>query len=165
MNGVKNAIMVDAEPVGQTLYYGSGAGAGATASAVMADVVDMVRALAETNDSTANLVPHLAFQPETLNNTRILSSDEMISGYYLRLQVKDDLGVLAEVTRILSESKISIDAILQQPAHDDTSTDLPVIIMVDPVVERNMNEAIAKIEALDTVTDKVVRIRLDELMQ
>lgn len=165
VNGVKNAIMVDAEPVGQTLYYGSGAGAGATASAVMADVVDMVRALAETNDSTANLVPHLAFQPETLNNTRILSSDEMITGYYLRLQVKDDLGVLAEVTRILSESKISIDAILQQPAHDDTSTDLPVIIMVDPVVERNMNEAIAKIEALDTVTDKVVRIRLDELMQ
>ncbi|MBP0661455.1 hypothetical protein J8J07_21285, partial [Mycobacterium tuberculosis] len=66
VNGVKNAIMVDAEPVGQTLYYGSGAGAGATASAVMADVVDMVRALAETNDSTANLVPHLAFQPETL---------------------------------------------------------------------------------------------------
>ena len=89
----------------------------------------------------------------------------MITGYYLRLQVKDDLGVLAEVTRILSESKISIDAILQQPAHDDTSTDLPVIIMVDPVVERNMNEAIAKIEALDTVTDKVVRIRLDELIQ
>ncbi|MFW2178003.1 MULTISPECIES: homoserine dehydrogenase [unclassified Moraxella] len=162
VNGVKNAVLVDAEPVGQTLYYGAGAGAGATASAVMADVIDMVRALDNDSQNHAYPVPHLAFQPQALQATRVLSSDEMISGYYLRLQVKDDLGVLAEVTRILSESRISIDAILQQPAHDNTS-DLPVIIMVDPVVERNMNEAIAKIEALDTVTAKVVRIRIDEL--
>lgn len=166
VNGVKNAVLVDADPVGQTLYYGNGAGAGATASAVMADVIDMVRALNFDDTSHINQVPHLAFQPEALNQTRILSSDEFVSGYYLRLQVKDDLGVLAKVTEILSQSQISISAILQRPDTDVAEPhDIPVIIMVDPVMERNMNEAIAKIEQLDSVTQKVVRIRLDELAQ
>ncbi len=163
VNGVKNAVLVDAAPVGQTLYYGAGAGAGATASAVMADVIDMVRNLNTDTSAHSCRVPHLAFQPTALQTTRVLSSDEMISGYYLRLRVKDDLGVLAEVTRILSESNISIAAILQRPSHTDG--ELPIIIMVDPVIEKNMNEAIQKIEALPTVTDKVVRIRLDELSQ
>lgn len=162
VNGVKNAVLVDAEPVGQTMYYGAGAGAGATASAVMADVMDLVRSF-NNEQSHANFVPHLAFLPEHLQNTRILSADEMISGYYLRVQVKDNVGVLAKITQILSDSGISIDAILQKPAHE--LGELPVIIMVDPVMERNMNEAIAKIESLDIVVDKVVRIRLDELIE
>lgn len=162
VNGVKNAVLVDAEPVGQTMYYGAGAGAGATASAVMADVMDLVRSL-NSEQSHANFVPHLAFLPENLQNIRILSADEMISGYYLRVQVKDNVGVLAKITQILSESGISIDAILQKPAHE--LGELPVIIMVDPVMERSMNEAITKIEALDSVVDKVVRIRLDELIE
>lgn len=162
VNGVKNAVLVDAEPLGQTMYYGAGAGAGATASAVMADVMDLVRSL-NSEQSNANFVPHLAFLPENLQNIRILSADEMISGYYLRVQVKDNVGVLAKITQILSDSGISIDAILQKPAHE--LGELPVIIMVDPVMERSMNEAIAKIEALDSVVDKVVRIRLDELIE
>lgn len=164
VNGVKNAVLVDADPVGQTLYYGNGAGAGATASAVMADVIDMVRALTFDDNTHTSQVPHLAFQPNALNQTRVLNSDEFVSGFYLRLQVKDDLGVLAKVTEILSQSQISISAILQRPDTDVAEPhDIPVIIMVDPVMERNMNEAIAKIEQLDSVTQKVVRIRLDEL--
>ncbi len=165
VNSVKNAVLVDAHPVGQTMYYGAGAGAGATASAVMADVMDLVRALSCPSAETANsnLVPHLAFLPQNLDNTRILSADEMISGYYLRVQVKDDVGVLAKITQILSKSDISIDAILQKPAHE--LGEVPVIIMVDPVMERNMNEAITKIEALDSVVDSVIRIRLDELIE
>lgn len=162
VNGVKNAVLVDAEPLGQTMYYGAGAGAGATASAVMADVMDLVRSL-NSEQSNANFVPHLAFLPENLQNIRILSADEMISGYYLRVQVKDNVGVLAKITQILSDSGISIDAILQKPAHE--LGELPVIIMVDPVMERSMNKAIAQIEALDSVVDKVVRIRLDELIE
>lgn len=161
VNGVKNAVLVDADPVGQTLYYGDGAGSGATASAVMADVIDMVRALNNEEAKNTNQVPHLAFLPEALNNTRILASDEMISGYYLRLQVKDDLGVLAQVTHILSQSKISIAAILQKPSHKQG--EVPVVILVQPVMERFMNEAISKIEALDSVTEQIIRIRLDEL--
>lgn len=167
VNGVKNAVLVDADPLGQTLYYGNGAGAGATASAVMADVIDMVRALNNTECVNTNQVPHLAFQPSALQNTRVLDSDEFVSGYYLRLQVKDDLGVLAEITQILSNSHISIAAILQRPDDDTVDTrkphDTTVIIMVDPVLERNMNQAITKIGALPSVTADVVRIRLDEL--
>lgn len=169
VNGVKNAVLVDASPVGQTLYYGNGAGAGATASAVMADVIDMVRALDNPDCINTNQVPHLAFLPDALHPTRVLPSEEFVSGYYLRLQVKDDLGVLAEITQILSNSHISIAAILQRPDDESVDTAVPhdttVIIMVDPVIERNMNEAIAKIEALSSVTDKIVRIRLDELTQ
>ena len=149
--------------VDDVMFYGRGAGSLPTASAVMADVIDMVRNLNTDTSAHSCRVPHLAFQPTALQTTRVLSSDEMISGYYLRLRVKDDLGVLAEVTRILSESNISIAAILQRPSHTDG--ELPIIIMVDPVIEKNMNEAIQKIEALPTVTDKVVRIRLDELSQ
>ncbi|ELA09507.1 homoserine dehydrogenase [Moraxella macacae 0408225] len=164
VNGVKNAVLVDAHPVGQTMYYGAGAGAGATASAVMADVTDIVRMLNNIGEnSNPNFVPHLAFLPQHLDNTRILSSDEIISGYYLRVQVKDDVGVLAKITHILSLLGIGIDAILQKPAHE--LGEVPIIIMVDPVLEGKMNEAIANIEALDSVVDKVVRIRLDELVE
>lgn len=163
VNGVKNAVLVDALPVGQTLYYGAGAGGGATASAVMADVMDMIRTVSQDNDEINHPVPHLAFLPSELDNVQVLPSDDMVTGYYLRVQVKDDVGVLAELTHILSESKISIAAILQKPAF--AQGEVPIIIMVDPVKERNMNEAISKIEALDSVIDKVIRIRVDELAE
>ena len=158
VNGVKNAVMVDAHPLGQSLYYGDGAGAGATASAVMADVMDLIYVITAATPSD---VPHLAFVPEELSDTRILSSDEMTSGYYLRLTVKDELGVLADTTRILSDNGINIDAILQRDAHK--SGLVPIIILTLPVLEKQMNEAIKQIEQLNAVTEPVVRIRLESL--
>lgn len=158
VNGVKNAVMVDAHPLGQSLYYGDGAGAGATASAVMADVMDLIYVI---NANTPSDVPHLAFVPEELSDTRILSGDEMTCGYYLRLTVKDELGVLADTTRILSENGINIDAIMQRDAHK--SGLVPVIILTLPVLESRMNKAIKEIEALSAVTEPVVRIRLESL--
>ena len=170
VNGVKNAVLVNSHPLGQTLYCGDGAGAGATASAVMADVMDLVRVLSnkDTNDqgnsnqnNHGHHVPHLAFIPEQLSDTPILRAEQMITGYYLRVHAHDNPGVLADITRILSDAGINIDAILQKPAHK--LGQVPVIILTLPVVESQMNIAIEKIEKLDTITDKVVRIRLDEL--
>ena len=165
VNGVKNAVLVNSHPLGQTLYCGDGAGAGATASAVMADVMDLVRVLGSkdsNNESTnGHHVPHLAFIPEQLSDTPILRAEQMVTGYYLRVHAHDNPGVLADITRILSDAGINIDAILQKPAHK--LGQVPVIILTLPVVESQMNIAIAKIEKLDTITDKVVRIRLDEL--
>ena len=165
VNGVKNAVLVNSHPLGQTLYCGDGAGAGATASAVMADVMDLVRVLGSkdnNNESTnGHHVPHLAFIPEQLSDTTILRAEQMITGYYLRVHAHDNPGVLADITRILSDAGINIDAILQKPAHK--LGQVPVIILTLPVVESQMNIAIEKIEKLDTITDKVVRIRLDEL--
>ena len=171
VNGVKNAVLVNSHPLGQTLYYGDGAGAGATASAVMADVMDLVRVLcindqncADNDNNTANHshhVPHLSFLPEQLSDTPILRAEQMITGYYLRVHAYDNPGVLADITRILSDAGINIDAILQKPAHKVGQ--VPVIILTLPVVESQMNLAIEKIEKLAAVTDKVVRIRLDEL--
>ena len=165
VNGVKNAVLVNSHPLGQTLYCGDGAGAGATASAVMADVMDLVRVLGSidsNNESTnGHHVPHLAFIPEQLSDTPILRAEQMITGYYLRVHAHDNPGVLADITRILSDAGINIDAILQKPAHK--LGQVPVIILTLPVIESQMNLAIEKIEKLDTITDKVVRIRLDEL--
>ena len=159
VNGVKNAVLVNSHPLGQTLYYGDGAGAGATASAVMADVMDLIRVLSAKDNG--HHVPHLAFIPEQLSDTPILDADQMVTGYYLRLHALDTPGVLANVTRILSDAGINIDAILQKPAHKVGQ--VPIIILTLPVVESQMNLAISKIEKLDAITDKVVRIRLDEL--
>ena len=165
VNGVKNAVLVNSHPLGQTLYCGDGAGAGATASAVMADVMDLDRVLGSkdsNNESTnGHHVPHLAFIPEQLSDTPILRAEQMITGYYLRVHAHDNPGVLADITRILSDAGFNIDAILQKPAHK--LGQVPVIILTLPVVESQMNLAIEKIEKLDTITDKVVRIRLDEL--
>ncbi|WP_367110421.1 homoserine dehydrogenase [uncultured Psychrobacter sp.] len=162
VNGVKNAVLVNSHPLGQTLYYGDGAGAGATASAVMADVMDLVRVLNSTDQGdNGHHVPHLAFIPEQLSDTPILTAEQMMSGYYLRVHAYDNPGVLADITRILSDAGINIDAILQKPAHK--LGQVPVIILTLPVVESQMNLAIEKIEKLTSVSDKVVRIRLDEL--
>lgn len=158
VHGVKNAVMVSAHPLGQTLYYGDGAGAGATASAVMADVMDLVRLIGAETDS--HHVPHLAFIPEALSNTKILDSDDMVTAYYLRLSVADEVGVLADTTRILSENGISIDAILQRPEHKGN---VPVIILTQKVEETKMNNAIRQIENLSAVDEPIVRIRLESL--
>ncbi len=158
VNGVKNAVLVQSNAVGPTLYYGAGAGAGPTASAVVADIVDVVRAL---NSGSSNFVPHLAFQPGALADTPILPMDEVVTSYYLRLTANDRPGVLAEVTRILSVRGISIEAILQKPAHEAGS--VPVILLTKPVQEKEMNAAIAAMEALDDIIGKVVRIRLENL--
>ncbi len=158
VNGVKNAVLVQSNAVGPTLYYGAGAGAGPTASAVVADIVDVVRALATEN---AAFVPHLAFQPDAIADTPILPMDEVLTSYYLRLHANDRPGVLADVTRILSAKGISIEAILQKPAHEAGT--VPVILLTKPVLEREMNAAIAEMEALDDIVGHVTRIRLETL--
>lgn len=171
VNGVKNAVLVDAYPLGQTLYYGDGAGAGATASAVMADVMDLVRVLSVAENS--HHVPHLSYHPDNLSTPTLLSAEQMLTGYYLRLTTLDHPGVLATITQILSDAEINIDAILQQPDHDAPQNQqpnpskspniVPVVILTQPITEKNMNDAIAKMEQLDIIKDKIVRIRLEEL--
>jgi homoserine dehydrogenase len=158
VDGVMNAVLVKGDAVGPTLYYGAGAGADPTASAVVADIVDVVRTL--TSDPE-NRVPHLAFQPGALSNMPILPMEEVVTAYYLRMQVKDKPGVLADVTRILGEANISIEAILQkEPVGDAEAT---IIMLTHHVKEGVMNKAISDIEALDTITGEVTRIRLEHL--
>jgi homoserine dehydrogenase len=159
VNGVMNAVLVKGDAVGPTLYYGAGAGAEPTASAVVADVIDVVRAL--TSDPE-NRVPHLAFQADALADIPVLSADKFRTSYYLRLNAEDKPGVLAEVTRILADHQISIEAISQKvPLNNETS--VPIIILTQITLEKEMNAAIAEIEALKTVTGKVNRIRLETL--
>lgn len=159
VNGVKNAVLVHSNAVGPTLYYGAGAGSGPTASAVVADVVDLVRLM--TAESKGVHVPHLAFQPDALADTPILPAEQMTTAYYLRLDAADQTGVLADVTGILSRAGINIDAILQKP--EQTAGRVPVILLTQPVVESRMNQAIAEIEALSAIHAPVVRIRLEAL--
>jgi len=159
VNGVMNAIVVRGDAVGPTLYYGAGAGAEPTASAVVADVIDVVRAL--TSDPE-NRVPHLAFQADSLHDIPVLTSDRFKTAYYLRLTAEDKPGVLADVTRILAEHHISIEAIIQKEAPVDETT-IPIIMLTQITLEKEMNAAIAEIEALKTVTGKVNRIRLETL--
>jgi homoserine dehydrogenase len=159
VNGVMNAVLVKGDAVGPTLYYGAGAGAEPTASSVVADVIDVVRAL--TSDPE-NRVPHLAFQADALADIPVLSAEMFRTSYYLRLNAEDKPGVLAEVTRILADHLISIEAISQKvPLHNETS--VPIIILTQVTLEKEMNAAIAEIEALKTVTGKVNRIRLETL--
>ena len=157
VNGVMNAILVDGDAVGQTLYYGPGAGAEATASAVVADVVDVVRTLTADRD---NRVPHLAFQPSELSDAPILPVEQTTSAYYLRLQAVERPGVLAHVTRILGEKGINIEAIIQKQT---TEAQVPVILLTQRVEERMMNEAIREIEALPDILGEIIRIRVELL--
>ena len=159
VNGVKNAVLVQSDAVGPTLYFGAGAGAGPTASAVVADVVDLVRMM--TAESAGAHVPHLAFQPDALSDTPILAADQMTTGYYLRIDAEDTPGVLANVTGILSGAGINIDAILQKTAH--TQGRVPVVLITQPVREQRMNQAIVEIEALQAINSPVMRIRLENL--
>ena len=159
VDGVMNAIVVTGDAVGPTLYYGAGAGAEPTASAVVADLVDVVRAL--TSDPE-NRVPHLAFQADALSDFPILPMEEVETAYYLRMQATDRPGVLADVTRILADHSISIEAILQKEPVDGMSS-VSVIILTQRVLERDMNQALARIQALGTISGEVTRIRLEHL--
>ena len=159
VDGVMNAVLIKGDAVGPTLYYGAGAGSDATASAVVADIVDVVRVL--TTDPE-NRVPHLAFQPDAILDMPILPINDVITSYYLRIHTDDEPGVLADITRILAEQKISIEAILQKEPEDHNGI-VPVIMLTQKVVEKNMDLAIKDIEALKTVKDSVMRIRMESL--
>ena len=159
VDGVMNAVLVKGDAVGPTLYYGAGAGADPTASAVVADLVDVVRAMTADPE---NRVPHLAFQADALTDTPILPMDEVETAYYLRLQANDQPGVLADVTRILGDAGISIEAILQKEAQQGEQS-VPIILLTHRIREKQMNDAIKQIEALETIHGEVVRIRLETL--
>ena len=159
VDGVMNAVLVMGDAVGPTLYYGAGAGAEPTASAVVADLVDVVRVL--TSDPE-NRVPHLAFQAEALSDLPILEMDQVETAYYLRMLAEDRPGVLAEVTRILGDAGISIEAIIQKEPRPGTDK-VDIILLTHRVREASMNAAIAAIENLAAIHDKVVRIRMETL--
>ena len=159
VDGVMNAVLVKGDAVGPTLYYGAGAGSEATASAVVADIVDVVRAV--TSDPE-NRVPHLAFQTDAMVDAEILPITEVETAYYLRIHTVDEPGVLADITRIMGEQNISIEAILQKQPEQQDGT-VPVIMLTQTVVEKNMDMAIRHIEKLQTVKDSVMRIRMESL--
>jgi len=159
VEGAMNAVMVEGDAVGTTLYYGKGAGAEPTASAVIADLVDIARLATADPD---HRVPHLAFQPAAVRDLGVLPIDEVVTAFYLRLQVADETGVLARITGILAEHGISIDALLQRPSGGgEARTD--VIILTHDTVEGRMTAAIAKMQALPTTLTKIVRIRKEDL--
>jgi homoserine dehydrogenase len=152
-----NAVLVSGDAVGQTLYYGKGAGEEPTASAVVADLVDVTRL--HTADP-GNRVPHLAFQPEAMVDIPILSIEDIVSSYYLRMAVSDQPGVLADIAREFSTAGISIGSMLQQPAHDGQAV---LIFLTHQAVERNINEAIAAIEARPFMRSTITRLRVESL--
>jgi homoserine dehydrogenase len=159
VDGVMNAILVTGDAVGRTMYYGAGAGAEPTASAVVADLVDVVRVL--TSDPE-NRVPHLAFQPDALSALPIISNQNIVTANYLRMNAVNQAGVLADVTRVLGDYEISIESILQKSSgtHEDI---LPVVIITQATVEAKMNLALEQLELLETVIGKITRIRIEEL--
>lgn len=159
VNGVMNAVLVKGNAVGPTLYYGAGAGADATASAVVADLVDVARGIHDTNDAR---VPSLGFQDSALKPFDVLPVEQIETAYYLRLAAEDKPGVMAEVTRILANHDISIEAIVQKEPLDGESH-IPVILLTQRVQEANMLNAIAEIEALSTIAKPVTRIRVESL--
>jgi homoserine dehydrogenase len=159
VEGAMNAVLVQADAVGPTLYYGKGAGAEPTASAVIADLVDVTR-LATVDPFSR--VPHLAFQPGQMTDVAILPMSEITTSYYLRVNVEDQLGVMADLTRILADTGISIDAVMQkEPLEGETRTD--IIMLTHQTREKHVDAAIVKIEALGAVVGKVTRIRLESL--
>ena len=163
VEGAMNAVMVQGDAVGTTLYYGKGAGSEPTASAVIADLVDITRL---HSADPLNRVPHLAFQPDALSNLKILPISDVITSYYLRLRVADEAGVLAKLTSLLADANISIDAVLQREADQvsqagENQTD--VIILTHDTVEGKMNEVLAQMQALPTVMAPITKIRKEEL--
>ncbi len=159
VNGVMNAVLVDADAVGQTMYYGAGAGALPTASAVVADLVDVVRSLTADPE---NRVPHLAFQANALSDLPVMPIEQIETAYYLRMLADDKPGVMSQVTGILGTAGISIEAVLQkEPAANQTQ--IPVIMLTHTVKETQMNKAIEEIEALPGISGNVTRIRVETL--
>ncbi len=160
VEGVMNAILINGDAVGPTLYYGAGAGSLPTASAVVADLVDVTRLI--TADP-GHRVPHLAFQPDQLSDTKVLPIGEVETSYYFRLRVLDRPGVLADITRILAQGSISIDAMVQkEPGAGQKQVD--IVLLTHRALEKNVDAALKKIEKLRTVVGKVTRIRLEELL-
>jgi len=159
VDGVMNAVLVYADAVGPTLYYGAGAGAEPTASAVVADLVDVTRTLTADPE---NRVPHLAFQPDALSDLPILPMDDVETAYYLRLTAADRPGVMADVARILGDGGISIEAVIQKEPPEGEEK-VAIILLTRRVREKQMNAAIAQIEALDTIEGAVIRIRVEHL--
>ncbi|MDR3453219.1 MAG: homoserine dehydrogenase [Rhodoferax sp.] len=163
VEGAMNAVMVHGDAVGTTLYYGKGAGAEPTASAVIADLVDITRL--HTADA-AQRVPHLAFHPDAMSDLHVLPMSEVVTSYYLRLRVADEAGVLAKVTGIVADAGISIDAVLQREADEvggEGSTQTDLIILTHDTREGTMDEAIARMQALPSVLAPITRIRKEEL--
>jgi len=159
VEGVMNAVLVKGDAVGPTMYYGAGAGAEPTGSAVVADLVDITRL--HTADPE-HRVPHLAFQPDRMSSLKVLPMDEVVTSYYLRMRVEDRPGVLADITRILADGSISIDAMVQrEPAEGEQQVD--IIMLTHQTREKSINTAIGEIEKLKVVTGKVTRIRLEGL--
>jgi homoserine dehydrogenase len=160
VEGVMNAILVKGDAVGPTLYYGAGAGAQPTASAVVADLVDVTRLITADPEQR---VPHLAFQPDQLSDERVLSIHEIQTSYYLRMRVQDKPGVLADVTRILADSSISIEAMVQkEPGEGERQAD--IVLLTNRALEADVNRAIGAIEGLATVLGPVTRIRMEQLL-
>lgn len=158
VDGVMNAVVVKADAAGPTLYYGAGAGAAPTGSAVVADIIDVAR----TFDAPSAGVNALGYQPNTLQPLNIVPAEGIHSAYYLRTEVKDEAGVMAEVTRILADNGISIEAVIQKEPQDDTGH-VTLVMMTNTVVEAKLNESITKIEHLNEVVGDVVRIRVEHL--
>src|SRR5688572_7933261 len=153
VEGVMNGILVKGDAVGPTLYYGAGAGSQPTASAVVADLVDVTRLITADPE---HRVPHLAFQPDQLSKERVLPIGEVQTSYYLRMRVLDKPGVLADITRILAASRISIEAMVQkEPSAGERQVD--IVLLTNRAIEKNVDKAIAKIERLSTVVGKVDR--------
>ncbi|MDX1488056.1 MAG: homoserine dehydrogenase [Acidiferrobacterales bacterium] len=159
VEGVMNAVLVKGDAIGPTLYYGAGAGAEPTASAVVADLVDVVRTL--TTDPN-NRVPHLAFQPDALSDLQILPMEEVQTSYYLRMQARDRPGVLAEIAQILATHGISIEAVVQKEPAEGQDV-VPLIMLIHRVMEKHMNAALGQIENLDGIEGKVTRLRMEHL--
>ncbi len=159
VNGVMNAVLVKGDAGGPSLYYGPGAGSEPTASAVIADIIDVARTL---NTDPKYRVPYLAFQSNALDSTPVLGIDDVVSSYYLRISAHDKPGVLSRVAQILSDLGISIEALIQkEPAVNQNH--VPVIILTNRTQERLIASAIAQIEALDSIDGEVVRIRVESL--
>jgi homoserine dehydrogenase len=160
VEGVMNAILVKGDAVGPTLYYGAGAGAQPTASAVVADLVDVTRLITADPE---HRVPHLAFQPDQLSADPVLPIGEVETCYYLRMRVVDKPGVLADITRILADSVISIEAMVQkEPGEGESRVD--IVMLTHLALEKNIERAISKIEALESVEGRVTRVRLESLL-
>ncbi|MGL4668745.1 MAG: ACT domain-containing protein, partial [Saezia sp.] len=163
VEGAMNAVVVQGDAVGTTLYYGKGAGSEPTASAVIADLIDIARM--ESADP-AHQVPYLSFWPEALSKEPVLAMNDVVTSYYLRLRVADQAGVLAQITRILADHDISIDAVIQRESSDvsgEGADQTDLVILTHDTLESSMNKAIELFEAMPAVLGKVRRIRKEEL--
>ncbi len=159
VNGVMNAVLVKGDAVGPTLYYGAGAGAEPTASAVIADIIDLARTLTADPE---HRVPHLGFQPDCLNDINILPVDQVETAYYLRISARDEPGVLSKITQILSDAGISVEAVIQKALEGDPDF-VPLVMLTDRAVEGRLDEAVDRIQALPATAGDVVRIRVESL--